>query len=136
MCSTEHEDLARAARSVSGGHAASVPIPLSAAMFMLTGDEIVYLFSGSDEKYMHDYNAQYLIQWHIIKYAAAHGYKRYNFYGIHGLPKEGAEDGIYDFKKGFDSKYGHVIELIGTFETPLNAPIYNFHKLLQRLKHA
>ena len=111
-------------------------IPLSAAMFMLTGDEIVYLFSGSDEKYMHDYNAQYLIQWHIIKYAAAHGYKRYNFYGIHGLPTPDVEDGIYDFKKGFDSKYGHVIELIGTFETPLNAPIYNLHKLLQRLKHA
>ncbi len=113
-----------------------VPTPLSAAMFMLTGDEIVYLFSGSDEKYMHDYNAQYLIQWHIIKYAAQNGYKRYNFYGIHGLPTPDVEDGIYDFKKGFDSKYGHVIELIGTFETPLNAPIYNLHKLLQRLKHA
>ena len=110
-------------------------IPLSAAMFMLTGDEIVYLFSGSDEKYMKDYNAQYLIQWHIIKHAAANGYKRYNFYGIHGLPTEDDNDGIYDFKKGFDSKYGHVVELIGTFETPLNTPVYNLHKFLRKLKH-
>ena len=109
-------------------------VPLSAAMFMLTGDEIVYLFSGSDEKYMHDYNAQYLIQWYIIKYAAENGYKRYNFYGIHGLPTTDDNDGIYDFKKGFDSKYGHVVELIGTFETPLNTPVYSLHKLLTKLK--
>lgn len=109
--------------------------PLSAAMFMLTGDEVVYLFSGSDEKYMKDYNAQYLIQWYIIKHAAANGYKRYNFYGIHGLPTEDDNDGIYDFKKGFDSKYGHVVELIGTFETPLNTPVYNLHKFLRKLKH-
>ena len=108
--------------------------PLSAAMFMLTGNEIVYLFSGSDEKYMKDYNAQYLIQWHIIKYAAKNGFKRYNFYGIHALPTEGEEDGIYDFKKGFDTKYGHVVELIGTFETPLNTPVYNLHEFLSKLK--
>ncbi len=112
-----------------------VKVSLSAAMFMLTGDEIVYLFSGSDEKYMHDYNAQYLIQWHIIKYAAKNGYKRYNFYGIHSLPNENEDDGIYDFKKGFDSKYGHVVELIGTFETSLNTPVYKFHKILSKLKN-
>lgn len=108
--------------------------PLSAAMFMLVGDEIVYLFSGSDEKYMHDYNAQYLIQWEIIKSAAKNGFKRYNFYGIHALPTEDRPDGIYDFKKGFDTKYGHVVELIGTFETPLNTPVYNLHEFLSKLK--
>ena len=112
-----------------------VKVSLSAAMFMLTGDEIVYLFSGSDEKYMHDYNAQYLIQWDIIKHAAKNGFKRYNFYGIHALPTENENDGIYDFKKGFDSKYGHVVELIGTFETPLNTPVYKFHKILSKLKN-
>ena len=110
-------------------------IPLSAAMFMLTGDEIVYLFSGSDEQYMHDYNAQYLIQWHIIKYAAENGFKRYNFYGIHGLPDENHKDGIYDFKKGFDSRYGHVVELIGAFETSVNTPVYKFRQFLSKLKN-
>ena len=35
-----------------------------------------------DEKYMKEYNAQYLIQWHMIKYAIEHKYKTYNFYGI------------------------------------------------------
>lgn len=111
-------------------------IPLSAAMFMLYGDEIVYLFSGSDEKYMKEYNAQYLIQWHMIKYASEHGFKRYNFYGISGLPKNGELDGIYEFKKGFaPNENGHVIELAGSYELSINAPFCQLHRLLAKLKH-
>lgn len=106
--------------------------PLSAAMFMLYGDEIVYLFSGSDQRYMHDYNAQYLIQWYMIKYAAEHDFARYNFYGIQGLPDPDSSDyGIYSFKKGFD---GRVIELIGTYELPLG-PLYHARKALSKIKH-
>ena len=106
--------------------------PLSAAMFMLYGDEIVYLFSGSDQKYMRDYNAQYLIQWYMIKYAAKNGFARYNFYGIQGLPDPNSSDyGIYDFKKGFD---GRVIELVGTYEMP-TSPVYYAHKFLSAIKH-
>lgn len=104
--------------------------PLSAAMFMLTGDEAVYLFSGSDEKYMKEYNAQYLIQWHMIEYAAEHGFKRYNFYGIAGLPDEKTHDGVYEFKKGFG---GQVIEMIGTYELPVNAPVYRLYKTIKKL---
>lgn len=111
-------------------------IPLSAAMFMLVGDEIVYLFSGSDEKYMKEYNAQYLIQWHMIKYAAEHHFGRYNFYGISGLPKNGELDGIYEFKKGFaPDENGHVIELIGSYELSINALFYALHRLLSKIKH-
>lgn len=105
--------------------------PLSAAMFILYGDEIIYLFSGSEQKYMHDYNAQYLIQWHMIKYAADHNFKRYNFYGIQGLPDPNSEGyGIYGFKKGFG---GHVVELIGTYETPLSA-FYYLSKIPSKIK--
>ena len=111
--------------------------PLSAAMFMLYGDEVIYLFSGSDEKYMKEYNAQYLIQWHMIKYAVEHKYKTYNFYGIQGLPDKSSKDyGIYDFKKGFTSdETGRVIELIGSFELPTNIPFYHLHQLLSKLKN-
>ena len=105
--------------------------PLSAAMFMTYGDEVIYLFSGSDEKYMREYNAQYAIQWHMIKYAAEHGYKKYNFYGIQGLPDPNAKDyGIYEFKKGFG---GHVVELLGSYELPLS-PLYYLHSLLSKLR--
>lgn len=111
--------------------------PLSAAMFMLYGDEVIYLFSGSDEKYMKDYNAQYAIQWHMIKYAAEHEFKLYNFYGIQGLPNKSQKDyGIYDFKKGFTSEEtGQVIELIGSYELPINHTFYQLHRLLAKLKH-
>lgn len=106
--------------------------PLSAAMFMLYGSEVVYLFSGSDQRYMRDYNAQYLIQWYMIKYAAEHDFARYNFYGIQGLPDPKSSDyGIYDFKKGFG---GRVIELIGTHEIPVGL-FYYLHEALAKLKH-
>lgn len=112
----------------------STVLPLSAAMFILYGDEIIYLFSGSDEKYMKDYNAQYLIQWHMIKHAAEHGFKRYNFYGINGLPDPNSKDyGIYDFKKGFGGDYGHVVELLGSYELPLS-PAYHLHQAVSKLK--
>ena len=112
-------------------------IPLSAAMFVTYGNEVIYLFSGSDEKYMKEYNAQYLIQWHMIKYAIKHGFKRYNFYGIQGLPDKSSKDyGIYDFKKGFTSDdNGRVTELIGAHELPTSVTFYYLHKLLSKLKH-
>lgn len=141
MCHAGHDNSARAARSVPEGHAVSAPsnsksLPLSAAMFILYGDEIIYLFSGSDEQYMKDYNAQYAIQWHMIEYAAQHGFKTYNFYGISGLPVNGDLDGIYEFKKGFASdSHGHVVELIGSFELPINQPFYHLHQFLSKLKH-
>ncbi len=106
--------------------------PLSTAMFMLVGHEVIYLYSGSDEAYMKKYNAQYLIQWHMIKFAAEHGFDRYNFYGIRGLPDPASKDyGIYCFKKGFG---GHVIELIGSFELPIRPHIYRLHHLLSTIK--
>lgn len=111
----------------------SKTLDLSTAMFMLYGDEVIYLFSGSDEKYMHEYNAQYAIQWHMIKYAAKHNFKRYNFYGIQGLPDPSKKDyGIYRFKKGFG---GRVIELLGSQELPLNPTVYHLHSLLSKLKN-
>ena len=139
-CSAGHEDLARAAwELLPEGHAVSNTsplVPMSAAMFMLYGDEVVYLFSGSDEKYMRDYNAQYLIQWHMIKYAAKHNFKVYNFYGINGLPNPNSKDyGIYDFKKGFGADYGRVIELVGSYELSINAPFFALHRFLSKIKH-
>ena len=110
----------------------SIETPLSAAMFMLYGDEVVYLFSGSDEKYMKDYNAQYELQWHMIKYAAEKKFRRYNFYGIHGLPDDAHPDGVYEFKKGFG---GQVIEMIGTWELPIDHKFYQAQKFLKKLKN-
>lgn len=105
-------------------------IPLSAAMFMLYGDEIVYLFSGSYASLM-SFCGQYRLQWEIIKYAADNGYKRYNFYGIQDVfnPK-GKDYGVYEFKKGFG---GYVEELLGSFILPIS-PLNSLYELLRKLK--
>ena len=129
--STERCDFDdRATRTLR--NATSTSIPLSAAMFMLYGDEVVYLFSGSDEQYMKDYNAQYELQWYMIRYAAEHKFARYNFYGIHGLPKESETDGVYEFKKGFG---GQVLEYIGTWELPIDYKFYQLKNFLRKLKN-
>ncbi len=103
---------------------------LSGGMFILYGDEVVYLFSGNYKKYM-QFNAQYMIQWEMINYAVNNHYKRYNFYGITGnFDKNDKDYGMYEFKKGFN---GYVIELIGEFELPITYH-YNIHKTLSNLK--
>ena len=105
-------------------------IPLSAAMFILYGKEIVYLFSGSYDEYM-KYCGQYRLQWEIIKYAADNGYKRYNFYGIQDVfnPK-GKDYGVYEFKKGFG---GYVEELLGSFILDIDSKSKLYDKL-RRIK--
>ena len=103
---------------------------LSGAMFILYGDEIVYLFSGSYDEYM-KYCGQYRLQWEMIKYAADHGYQRYNFYGIKDVfDKNGKDYGVYEFKKGFN---GYVEELLGAFELGTNKT-YTIYQLLKKIK--
>lgn len=103
-------------------------IPISASMFMMFGDEIIYLFSGNVDKYNNFYS-QYLIQWIMIKYAIENKYKKYNFYGISGKFNPG-EDGVYEFKKGFG---GHVEEYIGDFYLPINW-YYYLNELLKKIR--
>ena len=103
---------------------------LSGAMFILYGDEIVCLFSGSYDEYM-KYCGQYRLQWEMIKYAAEHGYQRYNFYGIKDVfDKSGKDYGVYEFKKGFN---GYVEELLGAFELGTNKT-YTIYQLLKKIK--
>ena len=105
-------------------------IPISAAMFMLYGSEISYLFSGSLEKYKNLY-AQYLIQWYMIEFAVKNKYDTYNFFGISGIfDKKDKEYGVYEFKKGFG---GNVVELIGDFDLPISI-FYNINKIIKKFR--
>ena len=106
-------------------------IPLSCAMFILYGDEVVYFSSGSYKEYM-QYYGQYIIQWEMIKYACDNKYKRYNFYGILDVfDKAGKDHGVYEFKKGFN---GYVKELLGEYEYVLNKKVYTANKVKTFIK--
>lgn len=105
-------------------------IPLSAALFIMYEGEIIYLCSGSYDKYM-KYYAQYAIQWYMIKYGIKNNFKTYNFYGITGnFDKKDPEYGVYEFKKGFN---GQVVEYIGDFELPISN-YYYLNKIIQKIK--
>lgn len=98
-------------------------VVLASSMFLMYGKEVLYLFSGSYKEFM-KYNAQYLIQWEMIKYAIKNKYERYNFYGIEG--KFDDDNGVYAFKRGFD---GEVVEFIGEFDLVINKGYYHIYRI-------
>jgi len=86
--------------------------PICAAMFVIYGNEVVYLYSGSDPEYSKIYGP-YALQWHMLCYCLKNHIPRYNFFGTY--PVE--ENGVYQFKLGFRGK---LEELQGTFMLPLD----------------
>lgn len=105
-------------------------INLSGSMFILTKPEVIYLSSGNYDEFM-NFNAQYLIQWEMIKYAVNNKYDRYNFYGISGnFDKNDKDYGIYEFKTGFN---GYVEELIGEYAYPTSF-VYYIMKLIHKIR--
>lgn len=104
---------------------------IAGGMFMLYGKEIVYLYSGSRSEFLR-YQAQFLIQWEIIKYGIKNNYEIHNFYGINGnFTKDDERFGVYTFKKGFG---GTVVEYIGDFDLVTNYGKYFLHKIINKMK--
>ena len=105
-------------------------ITLSGSMFMLIQPEVIYLSSGNYEEFL-KFDSQYLIQWELIKYGLANGFKKHNFYGIPANINTHPKDyGIYEFKRGFN---GYVEELIGEYELPITWHYYLL-KLIHKIK--
>ena len=105
-------------------------IMLSCAMFIIIKPEVIFLAGGNYEEYMR-YDAQYLLQWEMIKYGINNGFKKHNFYGIPANINEHPKDyGIYEFKRRFS---GYVEELIGEYELPITWH-YNLFKLIHKIK--
>ena len=98
-------------------------IVMSSSMFIVYGNEVLYLFGGSYDEFM-KFNSQYLLQWEMIKYAINNNYQKYNFYGIEGDFSD--KNGVYKFKKGFN---GIVVEFIGEFDLIINKIKYCLYKI-------
>ena len=72
--------------------------------------------------------APHLVQWTMIKYAYANGYKQYNFWGTNPDP----EDGVFQFKEGF---HGEVREFTDAFIAGLSPIGTIYTKKLRYAKH-
>lgn len=103
---------------------------IAGGLYMLFGNQIVYLFGASLKPFM-KYNSQYLLQWEMIKYALKNNYDKFNFYGIDPAfdPKDPMY-GLFDFKRGFNSK---VVELIGEFTLVTNRFYYILYNITFKL---
>ncbi|MBQ9017497.1 peptidoglycan bridge formation glycyltransferase FemA/FemB family protein [Candidatus Saccharibacteria bacterium] len=86
-------------------------VPVAAAFFLLYGDEVIYLSSGFRRDYK-KLGGPHLIQWAMIRFAYANGYRQYNFWGTNPDP----DNGVHKFKQGF---HGELEDFIGTFAAPL-----------------
>lgn len=96
-------------------------IPLSCAMFIMDKNTVNYVYSGSYSKYNY-FNAQYMIQNEMIKWAIDNNYTIYDFGGISGdFDPESSDYGVYAFKKNFN---GRVIEYIGEYDLRINKFYY------------
>lgn len=102
-------------------------LTLGGIIFMIHGSEILSLFGGSYEEYK-DFLSPYSTYFHMIRYGAENGFKRYNFYGISGdfENKKNELYGLYDLKRGFG---GHVEEYLGEFDLVLNAFMYRMYHI-------
>ncbi|NLA32807.1 MAG: aminoacyltransferase [Mollicutes bacterium] len=104
-------------------------VDLAASMFLISDQEIIYLYSGSKEEFLF-LNAPYLLQWEIIKETIKRKIPRYNFYGIEDLSDPSIKNrGVYEFKKGFN---GNVIETIGELDLYL-CPKEKFKYYLKKI---
>ena len=101
--------------------------PVAAAFFILYGDEVIYLSGGFDREYK-KMGAPHLVQWTMIKYAYANGYRQYNFWGTNPDPN----DGVFQFKEGF---HGEVQEFTDAFITSLSPLGMVYVKKLHYAKH-
>lgn len=110
-------------------------VPVAASLFIVHPHEMVYLMSGSNDKYAKFY-APTALQHYAMSWCVEHGIDRYNFYGISGYFDDDPHTeghGVLEFKQGFN---GYVEELPGEFTLPLDGFRYALKGLLNKVRVA
>lgn len=114
-------------------------ITMGGICFLIYGNEVLSLNGGTFEEFM-SFQSAYTLHYEMVKYAADHGYQRYNFYGITGdFENKDSQYGLYVFKRGFG---GEVGELIGEFDlvvSPFTYKMFNLayavYQKMKKIKH-
>lgn len=106
-------------------------VPVAAALFVADSHELVYLMSGSNDKYAKFYAPTALQAW-AMNWCIEHGLTRYNFYGISGYfdNENDPGHGVLEFKQGFN---GNVEEMFGEFTLPVKPLQYKMKKFVYKI---
>jgi len=99
---------------------------LAGGLFIFNEKEVIYLFSGTYDKYKNFY-APFLIQDVMLNEAVKRGIPRYNFFGING--QFDGSDGVLKFKQSFS---GNVEEKMGSFDLIANPTKYKLYQLMHK----
>ncbi|MGR8821967.1 lipid II:glycine glycyltransferase FemX [Leuconostoc citreum] len=86
------------------------------------GDEIWYMYAGSDRRYAKHYGP-YAVQWHMLQWGLALGKVAYDFGGVGDFVPT---DGLYKFKHGFAYHDPHA-EYIGELDWVLDDSAYQMY---------
>ncbi len=93
------------------------------------GDKVWYLY-GASANSARNVMPNYLLQWHMIQWAAEKGCRVYDFRGVSGdLSEDNPLYGLYRFKKGFN---GDFCEFVGEMDLILNPPLHLFVRCAER----
>lgn len=106
---------------------------LLAAHFCVGYDGTLTYVYGASSDVKKNCMAPYLTQWRTIEWARAHGYVRYDFWGIAPDPDDRTHPyyGITRFKMGFG---GTIVHYPGTFEIPLDRMRYFLYRMLKQIQ--
>jgi len=94
---------------------------VAGSLAMIMGNKAWYLYGASSNQYR-NVMPNYLMQWHMIKWAKANGGTLYDFRGVSGdISEDNPLYGLYRFKKGFS---GEFTEFVGDWDTVYSPSYY------------
>ncbi len=107
--------------------------PLAALMIFASGERSWYLYGASNDE-ERNRMPTYLLQWHAIKWAQAHGCKTYDLWGVPDESETVLEDqfenrhdglwGVYRFKRGFGGRVVRAAQSLDRVYIPF---LYNLY---------
>ena len=112
--------------------------PLAGLLAFAFGDEAIYMYGASADR-GREHMPTYLLQWEAMRWARAHGCRRYDFWGIPDAPEAEAPPaeanqnvrqglwGVYRFKQGFG---GQEVEYLGAWDFVYRPWIYALYRRL------
>ncbi len=100
---------------------------MSAGMFIINGDELIYVLGGNDGKYQ-KFCSSYRLQDYAMNLGIELGVKEYNMYGIDGTFDN--TDSVFRFKSSFD---GYVNEFVGTYSLELKPHRIKFANAIKQI---